>query len=121
MILISGQRSYFIEMKKSLQSEIERLNKMFNDLYFKHRELKKKYQELNEKALNELKKHAIEITLYKNQELKEVIDQEIQTNIEMKSMNKLIKNSDSVQLMKRFVKKLLKLGRKQNFSFRREY
>ena len=65
-LIASGQRGYFYEQKKNLTVEIERLNKLYMDYYYKKKTWKKKYEDREEENFKKFNKLDNEINAYKN-------------------------------------------------------
>jgi Tfp pilus assembly protein PilO len=65
-LLVSGQRFYFYEQKKSLQSEIERLNELYKKYYYKKKMQKVDLAELKEKMAKMVSRYESEISGYKS-------------------------------------------------------
>ena len=64
--MISGQRGYFYEQKEFLSLEIERLNNLYKKNYYKKREWKKKYNDLNNEYLQNKNKLLKEVANYRD-------------------------------------------------------
>ena len=64
-LLASGQRGYFYEQKRTLSIEIERLNNLYKNYYYKKKTWKKKYIDKEEENVNRFIKLENEITAYK--------------------------------------------------------
>lgn len=65
-LLVSGQRFYFYEQKKNLQSEIERLNELYKKYYYKKKKQKVDVAEMKEKLAKSISRYESEIAIYKS-------------------------------------------------------
>lgn len=65
-MLISGQRFYFYEQLRDLQTENDRLNKLYSKNYFKKKESKRNFKEYKDKSSILINSLQSELNKYKS-------------------------------------------------------
>ena len=63
---VSGQKSYYYDRMDSMQREIERLTTIFNANYFKKKEWKRKYKDIEYNLNRQIINLQKELNLYKS-------------------------------------------------------
>jgi hypothetical protein len=63
---ISGQKNYYSDRMENMQKEIERLISIYNKNYYKKKEWKSKYLELEQRSNKETSRLQKELNMYKS-------------------------------------------------------
>lgn len=99
-LIISGQKNYFFDQKTYFTTEIDRLTKLYKTMHISKDKWKNRFKESESANINRIFYLEREIYNFREKFEIEKIDTIIQTDIDVLTMNKLIKNSESIKLYK---------------------
>lgn len=102
-LIISGQRNFLTEQKQHFIREVDRLTALYKKFYYKKRIWKNKFLDKQKEANNIVQRFEKEIQKYQEKELIEKVSEEVQTDMDWYSLNKMIKNHETVTFFKRIV------------------
>jgi hypothetical protein len=113
-LILSGQRSFYTEKSTILQREIERLNDLYKENYFKKKEYKKKFLDKEIQMVKVVGKLEKELEIYRakvndhfTQERMETIDSSCQTDLERTIINKMEMTYENSKIYDKGVRSLM--------------